>query len=216
MTDYQDEKALEAFQKLLTTDKERRCVELAMEEQEITPAKGYGLAWGRLRTTIRRLKKSPELLRCYDEYIKTLLEERIIERVKNQNETWRVSYLLHQAIITPKKSTTKLRVVFDASAKRNESPSLNECLYRGPAMMPSLAGILLRPRQGRYLVIVVVEKAFLQVSLKQEDRDVIRFLWLKDKTKEVTQKNLATYRFTRVPSTWCLHLFYWSLSLDIY
>uniref|UniRef100_A0A1I7VQ92 Reverse transcriptase domain-containing protein n=1 Tax=Loa loa TaxID=7209 RepID=A0A1I7VQ92_LOALO len=194
MTDYQDEKAFEAFQKSLTTDKEGRCVmSWPWKNQEIAPAKGYGLAWGRLRTTIRRLKKSPELLECYDEYIKTLLEERIIERMKNQNETWRVSYLPHQAVITPQKSTTKLRVVFDASAKTNEGPSLNECLYRGPAMMPSLVGILLRARQGRYLVIVDVEKAFLQVSLKQEDRDVTRFLWLEDKTKEVTQENLATY-----------------------
>uniref|UniRef100_A0A1I7W2Q3 Reverse transcriptase domain-containing protein n=1 Tax=Loa loa TaxID=7209 RepID=A0A1I7W2Q3_LOALO len=66
-------------------------------------------------------------------------------------------------------------------------------------MMPSLIGILLRTRQKRYLVIADVEKVFLQVSLKQEDRDVTRFLWLKDKTKGATQKNLATYRFTRVP-----------------
>uniref|UniRef100_A0A8R1TJK1 Reverse transcriptase domain-containing protein n=1 Tax=Onchocerca volvulus TaxID=6282 RepID=A0A8R1TJK1_ONCVO len=66
-------------------------------------------------------------------------------------------------------------------------------------MLPSLIGILLRARQGRYLVIADVEKAFLQVSLKREDRDVTRFLWLKDKSKEATQENLVTFRFARVP-----------------
>uniref|UniRef100_A0A1I7VGP9 DUF1758 domain-containing protein n=1 Tax=Loa loa TaxID=7209 RepID=A0A1I7VGP9_LOALO len=138
MTGYQDEKALKAFQKSLTTDKEGRCVvSWPWKNQEIAPAKGYGLAWRRQRTTIRRLEKSPELLECYDEYIKTLLEERIIERIKNKNKT----------------CPTK----------------------RGPAMMPSLVGILLRARQGRHLVIA-------------DNR----------KTKEVTQENLATYRFTRV------------------
>uniref|UniRef100_A0A1I7V959 Reverse transcriptase domain-containing protein n=1 Tax=Loa loa TaxID=7209 RepID=A0A1I7V959_LOALO len=167
MTDYQGEKAFKVFQKSLITDKEGRCVvSWPWKNQEIAPAKGYGLTWGRLRTTIRRLEKSPELLECYDEYIKTLLEERIIERIKNQNKTWRVSYLPHQAVIISQKSTTKLRVVFDASAKTNEGLSLNKCLYRGPAMMPSLVGILLRARRT--------------------------------KTKEVTQENLATYRFTRV------------------
>uniref|UniRef100_A0A1I7VSX5 Reverse transcriptase domain-containing protein n=1 Tax=Loa loa TaxID=7209 RepID=A0A1I7VSX5_LOALO len=174
-----DEKALEAFQKSLTVDKEGRCVvSWPWKNQEIAPAKGYGLAWRRLRTTIRRLKKSPELLECYDEYIKILFEEGIIERIKNQNETWRGS----------------IRRI-----SKDEDPSLNECLHRGPVMMPSLIGILLRARQGRYLVITDVEKAFLQVSLRREDRDIIRFLWLKDKTKEVSHENLATYRFMRVP-----------------
>uniref|UniRef100_A0A1I7W1K0 Rna-directed dna polymerase from mobile element jockey-like n=1 Tax=Loa loa TaxID=7209 RepID=A0A1I7W1K0_LOALO len=41
-------------------------------------------------------------------------------------------------------------------------------------MMASLVGILLRARQGRYLVMADVGKAFLQMCLKQEDRDVIR------------------------------------------
>ncbi|VDM96506.1 unnamed protein product, partial [Onchocerca ochengi] len=50
------------------------------KNQEISPAKGYGLAQGRLRSTIRRLKKSPELLEHYDEYFKNLLEEGVIEK----------------------------------------------------------------------------------------------------------------------------------------
>ncbi|VDN08413.1 unnamed protein product, partial [Onchocerca ochengi] len=48
-----------------------------------------------------------------------------------------------------------------SSAKTNEGPSLNECLYKGPVMLPSLIGILLRARQGRFLLIADVEKAFL-------------------------------------------------------
>uniref|UniRef100_A0A1I7VCK4 Integrase_H2C2 domain-containing protein n=1 Tax=Loa loa TaxID=7209 RepID=A0A1I7VCK4_LOALO len=66
-------------------------------------------------------------------------------------------------------------------------------------MIPSLTGILLRARQGRYLVMADVGKAFLQMSLKRKNRDVTRFLWLKDKSEEVTKENLATYRFARVP-----------------
>uniref|UniRef100_A0A1I7VWU5 Reverse transcriptase domain-containing protein n=1 Tax=Loa loa TaxID=7209 RepID=A0A1I7VWU5_LOALO len=200
MTEYQEDKALEAFQKSLTVNSEGRCVVgWPWKNQEITPAEGYGLALGRLRSTIRRLKRSPELLECYDEYFKNLLEEGVIEKIRSQNETSRISYLPHQTVVTPQKSTTKLRVVFDASAKTNEGPSLNECLYKGPVMLPLLIGILLRARQGRYLVIADVEKAFLQVSLKQEDRDVTRFLWLKDKSKGAIKENLVIFRFTRVP-----------------
>uniref|UniRef100_A0A1I7W2I6 DUF1758 domain-containing protein n=1 Tax=Loa loa TaxID=7209 RepID=A0A1I7W2I6_LOALO len=77
MTEYQEDKALEAFQKSLTVNSEGRCVVgWPWKNQEITPAEGYGLALGRLRSTIRRLKRSPELLECYDEYFKNLLEYR--------------------------------------------------------------------------------------------------------------------------------------------
>ncbi|MCP9264884.1 Integrase core domain protein [Dirofilaria immitis] len=74
-----------------------------------------------------------------------------------------------EAIITPQKSTSKLTI---ASAKANES--LNECLYRTPVIIPSLIGILVRVKQGHYLVITDAEKAFLQVSLKREDGDATR------------------------------------------
>ncbi|VDN00904.1 unnamed protein product, partial [Onchocerca ochengi] len=96
----------------------------------------------------------------------------------------------HQAVINPQKTTTKLRVVFDASAKTTEGPSLNECLHRGPVMLPSLVGIILRARQAHYIIMANVEKAFLQVGLHKEDRDVTKFLWLEDIRKKLHQKTL--------------------------
>ena len=44
-----------------------------------------------------------------------------------------------------------------------------------------------------------VEKAFLQLGLDQSDRDVTRFLWLKDVNLPVDADNLVGYRFCRVP-----------------
>ncbi|MCP9257726.1 hypothetical protein DINM_000975 [Dirofilaria immitis] len=54
----------------------------------------------------------------------------------------------------------------------------------------SLVGIILRARQTRYVVMVDVEKAFLQVDLYQHDKDVTRFLWLGDIRKETTARYL--------------------------
>jgi hypothetical protein len=46
-----------------------------------------------------------------------------------------VHYIPHHAVLTPTKSTTKLRIVYDASAKTMQShKSLNENLYRGSVM----------------------------------------------------------------------------------
>ena len=44
-----------------------------------------------------------------------------------------------------------------------------------------------------------IEKAFLQVGLQETERDVTRFLWLKDLNIPQAKNNLQILRFTRVP-----------------
>ena len=43
-----------------------------------------------------------------------------------------------------------------------------------------------------------IEKAFLQMSLHTQDRDVMRFLWLKEITQPPSIDNIVVYRFARV------------------
>jgi len=109
-----------------------------------------------------------------------------------------VSYLPHQPVIREDKATTKVRIVYDASAHAKGCKSLNNCLYRGPVFLPDLAGMLLRFRTGKIVVTADFEKAFLQISLKNEDRDVTRFLWFKDPRKGLREDNIQTLRFTRI------------------
>ena len=107
----------------------------------------------------------------------------------------------HHPVMTPSKSTNKLRIVYDASIKAKKGDkSLNECLHRGPVLLPDLCGILLRFRIQSIAIFADIEKAFLQVRIQKTDRDVTRFLWFKDLTNlDVLDENLDTYRFCRVP-----------------
>ena len=106
-------------------------------------------------------------------------------------------YIPHHAVVTPSKATTKVRVVYDASAKAKQTNlSLNESLHRGPVMLPDLCGLLLR---FRLPPIAIVEKAFLSVGLHTPDRDVTRFLWLKDASNPNLENNTQVYRFCRIP-----------------
>ena len=73
-------------------------------------------------------------------------------------------------------------MVYDASA-RADGPSLNDCLYTGPNFGQSILDILLRFRLHNVGLVGDVEKAFLMVSVAECDRDILRFLWVKDVTE---------------------------------
>ena len=95
----------------------------------------------------------------------------------------RVHYLPHHAVVQGDKETTKLRIVYDASAK-STGCSLNECLLKGPKFDQKILDLLLRFRTYRVAVTADIEKAFLMVSVAREDREVLRFLWVTDVTSD--------------------------------
>ena len=105
-------------------------------------------------------------------------------------------YLPHHPVIRRDKETTKLRVVYDASAKMNGNPSLNDCLYSGPSLLPSIADVLMRFRFHKVALVADIEKAFLMVSISPSDRDALRFIWLDDIHKDNPKE--VVYRFCRV------------------
>ena len=59
--------------------------------------------------------------------------------------------------------------------------------------------LLLRFRMHKIGLASDIEKAFLQVGLQETERDVTRFLWLKDLNIPQAENNLQVLRFTRVP-----------------
>ena len=104
-------------------------------------------------------------------------------------------YLPHQAVIRKDHSSAKLRVVFDASAKK-VGPSLNDAMYKGPCLTPLLFDVLARFRQNPIGIIADIEKAYLQISAVDYHRDFLRFLWFDDVFTNIPEE--VTFRFCRV------------------
>ena len=98
----------------------------------------------------------------------------------------------HKPVIRPDAETTKLRVVFDASASNN-GVSLNSCLEPGPPMQNLLWSVIVRNRTHPITLCADMKQAFLQIRIKEEDRDSLRFHWIKDRDPIA----IETYRFTR-------------------
>jgi hypothetical protein len=85
-------------------------------------------------------------------------------------------YIPHKPVIRENADSTKLRIVYDASAKESaEAPSLNDCLRTGPSLQNKLWSVFVRGRFHPVAVSGDFHKAFLQVRIKAEDRDALRF-----------------------------------------
>ena len=83
-------------------------------------------------------------------------------------------YLPMHAVRKEESTTTKLRVVFDASAKSSTGISLNESLLVGPTVHPPLIDVLLRFRTHRVALTTDVSKMYRAVELVPVDRDLHR------------------------------------------
>ena len=187
----------EAFKQSITHDGERYTVHLPWREMHPALPDGYHLSKKRLESTFRILKKSPDILKEYDTVIQDQLKCGIVERVVSTNDIPdKVHYLPHHPVIRQAKTTTKVRVVYDASAKTGSNPSLNECLHAGPSLLDSIPDILLCFRTNKVALVGDVEKAFLMVGITEADRDVLRFLWFDDAMAEAPTP--VVLRFARV------------------
>ncbi|EGT45359.1 hypothetical protein CAEBREN_32607 [Caenorhabditis brenneri] len=110
-----------------------------------------------------------------------------------------VYFIPHRAVFKEDSLTTKLRVVLDASSHARGQLSLNDCLHAGTNMITPIFGILLRTRCTKFIIVADIAKAFHQVKLQEEFRNVTCFLWLKDIHKPPTDNNIMVYRSTVIP-----------------
>ena len=151
----------------------------------------------RLWSLLARLRLTPKLLAEYDAIISSQLDQGVIQPVQKSNVgvMGHVHYLPHHAVIKQEKTTTKIRIVYEASAK-GKGPSLNDCLLAGPSFNQRISDNLVCFRTFPIALTADIEKAFLNVSVCEEDRDVLRFLWLDDIKKE--RPETVVFRFARV------------------
>ena len=147
----------------------------------------------RLDKLAQKLQREPELFTQYDQIIKDQEAQGIIERAEHE-PGGRSFYLPHKPVVRQAAESTKVRVVYDASAKpNNNAPSLNECLETGPPLQNLIWDVLARNRVRPISLAGDLKQAFLQIRIKEEDRDVLRFHWIKGRDRE----NVETFRFTR-------------------
>ncbi|XP_076237360.1 uncharacterized protein LOC143181054 [Calliopsis andreniformis] len=110
-------------------------------------------------------------------------------------------FLPHHAVFKQTSTTTKLRVVFDGSAKTSSGLSLNEVQQVGPTVQDDLMSIALRFRKHKYVLSADIEKMYRQVQIAPEERRFQRILWRPDDTQPIQtfELNTVTYGTASAP-----------------
>ena len=120
-------------------------------------------------------KKGKNCLEDVHDEIQKLLEQEFIVEIEQVNHNIPEWYRPMQAVFTPDR-TTKLRLVFDASAKGPNGKSLNDHLEKGPNYINSLPNVLMAWRFDQVAYTGDIRKMFNQVRIHPDDQVFHRFL----------------------------------------
>ncbi|UYV69790.1 hypothetical protein LAZ67_7000738, partial [Cordylochernes scorpioides] len=152
----------------------------------------------------RKLCKNVKLYDQYRGFMKEYEHLNHMERVpiaEVKRELCRCYYMPHHPVIREQSTTTKKRVVFDASAKSENKVSLNQFLHKGPKIQQDVFFILLRFRTYPVAITADIEKMYRQIRIHPEDADYQRILWRPSPEEPVVDYRLltVTYGTTSAP-----------------
>ncbi|XP_053968764.1 uncharacterized protein LOC128870195 [Anastrepha ludens] len=139
----------------------------------------------------KRLARDDDLRQSYNEFMQELIDMKHMELAPPSTD--QTFYMPHHPVVKESSVTTKLKVVFNASAKSTTGNSLNDALFVGPQLQPDLYSILTRFRTHRYAVTADIAKMYRQICMSTKNLDLQRIVWRRDPTSPIKD-----YRMLRV------------------
>ncbi|XP_025997854.2 uncharacterized protein LOC113006136 [Solenopsis invicta] len=191
-----DEKKCERYfeQTTIRDTNGRFIVMLPFRDETLPIGNNKEIALKRLNYLERKLKGNKVFRDCYINFMHDYVKLGHMSIVTDShNEPQRVVYLPHHGVLKESSSSTKLRVVFDASAKNNRGVSLNDALLVGPVLQDNLIDIVLRFRFSEIALTADLQKMFRQILVHISDRDAQRILW-----RFSTEEPIQEYRLNTV------------------
>ncbi|XP_032688150.1 uncharacterized protein LOC116852180 [Odontomachus brunneus] len=144
----------------------------------------------------RRPYLSPEEQRCEDHFdysqflrdYEDLGHMRLI--TKGELTEAQCVYIPHYPVLRESSSTTRLRVVFNASSSSSNSTSLNDHLLPGPKLQTDLSTVILKWRTYQYVLSADIAKMYRQILVNYQ-----RILWSANNTFPVQEYQLLTVTY---------------------
>lgn len=170
----------------------RYMVRLPIRNDKIDLGQTRNMAIATFLQLERKFAKNVDLYKQYklfiDEYIALGHMTETTEHVQAMN------YLPHHAVFKDS-STTKLRVVFDASRKSSNGKSLNDNLMVGPTIQNDMSALIRRWRKYRIAFTADIEKMYRQILVHPEHTDLQRIIWRDSPKEKLREYKLSTVTY---------------------
>lgn len=163
--------------------------------REIPLGDSETLALLRLEQLWRRLEREPKMKMLYTDFMKEYEDLGHMTPKIEETDVKPEFFLPHHGVYRAQSSSTKLRVVFNASAKTTNGYSLNDQLLRGGVIQEDLFSILLRFRKHLYAFSADIEKMFRQILIDPSQTSLQRILWKKTLNDPVQIYDLKTVTY---------------------
>ncbi|KAH8346294.1 hypothetical protein KR084_005848, partial [Drosophila pseudotakahashii] len=174
-------------------------VRLPFKTDPIRLGNSFEVAKRRFCSLERRLSRDPDMKKMYLEFMEEYLS------LGHMSPTDKIPsaphYVIpHQCVLRPQSTSTKLRVVFDASCKSSTQISLNDILMVGPTIQDELYSTLLRFRLHRFALTADVKKMYRQVMVNEADRQFQPIVWRRDPSESLRLYKLNTVTYGTGPA----------------
>ncbi|CAG7786272.1 unnamed protein product, partial [Allacma fusca] len=170
-------------------------VQLPFHADKLSLGNSKFMATKRFHSLEMKFSRNSDLKVQYTKAIHELLADGHLEEVPRSEFNIpddEVYYLPHHPVMK-ESSTTKLRIVFDASAKTSSGVSLNEQLLVGPVLQDDLTSILIRWRYWLVPFKADVKQMYLYISMHSPHRNFQRILW-----RDHPQQQVKMFRLKKV------------------
>lgn len=197
------------FEKTTTrcTKTNKFIVRLPFKTDPSTLGKSFDIARKRLSFLNNKLSRNKDLEDEYTKFMTEYIELHHMDSVPGGNYEGRY-FIPHHCVVKPDSSTTRLRVVFDASCSTDSGKSLNDVLCVGPTIQDDIFTILSRFRLHKHVLVADIAKMYRQVLVDKRDAPWQSILWrnTNSDSPDIYQLQTVTYGTSSAPylATKCL------------
>ncbi|XP_028168402.1 uncharacterized protein LOC114358595 isoform X2 [Ostrinia furnacalis] len=156
------------------------------------------IAQQRFHSLERKFSKNDEFKQMYIQFMREFEQTGRMEKCTSSDVP--LNFLPHHAVVNLEKSTTPLRVVFDASCPTSSGYSLNDILHKGTIKQDTLNHILLRFRLHKYVINADIRKMFCCIHINADQQPLQCILWREEPHHELQTFKLTTLSFGLKPA----------------